>query len=268
MSLNTRWRPTDHDRAQSYTCPCHPGSNRHRQAPPRGAHRGAGHQRRRRLTILSTRADHDRLVETLTALRRPVVIGFEPTGNYHRSLAHRLIAAGFEARLISSMALARTREALHNGWDKNDPKDAQVILHMLRIGASTVYSDPVRSHERSAGAVEDPRHGLAGQDRAVASPADPLPAAVLSRDRAFPRQLSQRLVPGAARAVSDTGHHHRPVQGGVRGGRVGPGWPEGLQGTLAGRYLRDGAVVHGIAGTARFCRPSRCSGWFSPRAAA
>ena len=40
------------------------------------------------------------------------------------------------------MALARTREALHNGWDKNDPKDAQVILHMLRIGATTVYSDP------------------------------------------------------------------------------------------------------------------------------
>ena len=30
------------------------------------------------------------------------------------------------------MALARTREALHNGWDKNDPKDAQVILHMLQ----------------------------------------------------------------------------------------------------------------------------------------
>ena len=40
------------------------------------------------------------------------------------------------------MALASTREALHNGWDKNDPKDAKVILHMLRIGASTVYSDP------------------------------------------------------------------------------------------------------------------------------
>jgi len=40
------------------------------------------------------------------------------------------------------MALARTREALHNGWDKNNPKDAQLILHMLRIGASTAYSDP------------------------------------------------------------------------------------------------------------------------------
>ena len=65
-------------------------------------------------------------------LGKPVIVGFEPTGNYHRGLAHRLIAAEFEVRLISSMALARTREALHNGWDKNDPKDAQVILHMLQ----------------------------------------------------------------------------------------------------------------------------------------
>ena len=55
----------------------------------------------------------------------------------------RLIAAGFEARLISSMALARTREALHNGWDKNDPKDAQVILQRVENGV-----------ERAAGVVE------------------------------------------------------------------------------------------------------------------
>ena len=41
------------------------------------------------------------------------------------------------------MALARTREALHNGWDKNDPRDAQVILHMLRIGATQRYHDPL-----------------------------------------------------------------------------------------------------------------------------
>src|SRR5204863_9894886 len=39
----------------------------------------------------------------------------------------------------------RTREALHNGWDKNDPKDAQVILHMLRIGATQTYCDPIRA---------------------------------------------------------------------------------------------------------------------------
>jgi transposase len=64
-----------------------------------------------------------------------VRIGFEATGNYHRPLAHHLGEAGFELKLISSVGLARTREALHNSWDKNDPKDAQVILHMLEIGA-------------------------------------------------------------------------------------------------------------------------------------
>ena len=99
--------------------------------------------RRRRMTILNTRADHDKLITSLQAMQKPIVVGLEPTGNYHRVLAHRLIEAGFGVRLISSMALARIREALHNGWDKNDPKDAQVILHMLGIGATMVYQDPL-----------------------------------------------------------------------------------------------------------------------------
>jgi hypothetical protein len=46
-------------------------------------------------------------------------------------LAHHLDRAGFELTLIPSVGLARTRKALHNSWDKNDPKDAQVILYML-----------------------------------------------------------------------------------------------------------------------------------------
>ena len=74
-----------------------------------------------------------------------MIVGFEATGNYHRPLAYRLLKAGFELRLVSSVALARTREALHNGWDKNDPKDAQVILHMLKIGATQSYCDPICS---------------------------------------------------------------------------------------------------------------------------
>jgi len=99
--------------------------------------------RRRRMTILNTRADHDKLTNSLQAIQKPVVVGLEPTGNYHRILAHRLSDGGFGVRLISSMALARTQEALHNGWAKNDPKDAQVILHMLQIGATMVYQDPL-----------------------------------------------------------------------------------------------------------------------------
>ena len=102
-----------------------------------------GHARRRRLTILNTRDDHDRLIGVLRSLGHPVIAGFEATGNYHRALVWRLIEAGVELRLISSVAQARTREALHNGWDKNDPKDAQVILHMLRIGLTQHYHDPL-----------------------------------------------------------------------------------------------------------------------------
>lgn len=101
--------------------------------------------RRRRMTVLNTRAEHDRFVGLLGSFGRGVIAGFEATGNYHRPLAYRLIEAGCTLRLISSVALARTREALHNGWDKNDPKDAQVILHMLKIGASQAYIDPLLS---------------------------------------------------------------------------------------------------------------------------
>ncbi len=102
-----------------------------------------GPARRRRLTILNTRSDFDRLIETLRAYDGRVRIAFEATGNYHRALAYALTVAGFETKLVSSVGLARTREALHNGWDKNDPKDAQVILHMLRIGAEQFYHDPL-----------------------------------------------------------------------------------------------------------------------------
>jgi transposase len=104
-----------------------------------------GHKRRRRLQVLNNRAEHDRLIAVLQAYSRPVVCGFEATGNYHRPIAWRLAEAGYEVRLVSSLALARTREALHNSWDKNDPKDAQVILHMLRIQATQRYHDPLRA---------------------------------------------------------------------------------------------------------------------------
>lgn len=46
---------------------------------------------------------------------------------------------------MSSLALARTREALHNSWDKNDPMHAQVMLHMLKIQATQRYNDPLRA---------------------------------------------------------------------------------------------------------------------------
>ena len=191
--------------------------------------------RRRRMTVLNAAQSMIAwFIVPCPASARPSSSGSRPTGNYHRSLAHRLIVEGFEVRFISGMALARTREALHNGWDKNDPKDAQVILHMLRIGATTVYNGPGAAASTISRSCRRPTRWSRGQDRALASPSHALSAALFSRDRALRRQLSQRLVPGAARALSDAGQHHRLGEGRVRRRGLGPGRPEGLQGALAG----------------------------------
>ncbi len=92
---------------------------------------------------MNTLEDFHRLSAALVGYDLPVRIGFEATGNYHSPLAHHLGQAGFELKLVSSAGLARTREALHNSWDKNDPKDAQVIQHMLEIGAVQFFRDPL-----------------------------------------------------------------------------------------------------------------------------
>jgi transposase len=89
------------------------------------------------------RLDYEALRDRLRAMETPVLIGFEATGNYHRPLAYYLGQCGFELRLISSLAVARTRDALYNSWDKNDPKDTQVVLHLLKTGVSQRYHDPL-----------------------------------------------------------------------------------------------------------------------------
>jgi len=71
----------------------------------------------RRMVVVNTRAEHNRFVDLLGGLGHPVIAGFEATGNYHRPLALPLLDAGF-TRLVTSVALARTREVLHNGWEQ------------------------------------------------------------------------------------------------------------------------------------------------------
>lgn len=102
-----------------------------------------GKKRRQRLTVMNTLEDCQRLAGTLSDYKLPARIGFEATGDYHRPLMHHPGQAGFELKLVFSVGLARTREALHNSWDKNVPKDAQVILHVLEIGAVQFFHDPL-----------------------------------------------------------------------------------------------------------------------------
>src|SRR6202022_2134563 len=102
-----------------------------------------GWRSRKKFRVQNTADEFRSFAAFLHGLGLPVRIGFEPTGNYHRALAYFLHSEGFQLQLISSLALARTREAMHNSWDKNDPKDAQVILHLLKTGLTQHYHDPI-----------------------------------------------------------------------------------------------------------------------------
>jgi len=101
--------------------------------------------RRQPFRMANSAEDYDRLVRFLRALPGPARIALEPTGNFHRTLAYRLLQEGFPVVSVSSVAGARYREVLFNSWDKNDPKDATVILHLLKQGIVQHYHDPLRA---------------------------------------------------------------------------------------------------------------------------
>lgn len=101
---------------------------------------------RRKLKVVNSMKEYQAFIDLLKSFKLPCEIGLEATANYHRNIAYQLQLAGFKVHLISALAAARTREALHNSWDKNDPKDAQVILHLLKTGIVQKYCDPLIHH--------------------------------------------------------------------------------------------------------------------------
>jgi transposase len=117
--------------------------------------------RRRHFRVANSLKDYESLVDYLRRFGAPAVIAFEATGNYHRPLAYFLHRHGFALRLIPTLALARTREAMHNSWDKNDPKDAQVILHLLKTGLSQIWHDPLVSGTNDAQELSKTHHQIA-----------------------------------------------------------------------------------------------------------
>ena len=98
---------------------------------------------KKKFKLANIAKDYHDFIEYLNTLNCPCEIGLEATANYHRAIAYYLQIAGFKVHLISALAAARTREVLHNSWDKNDPKDAQVILHLLKTGLVQNYYDPL-----------------------------------------------------------------------------------------------------------------------------
>ena len=114
--------------------------------------------RRRRFRLNDSVEDYERFAGYLRGTGTPALIGFEATGNYHRPLVYFLQRRGFELQLVPTMALARTREAMHNSWDKNDPKDAQVILHLLKTGLGQIWHDPLTNGINDAQELSKTHH--------------------------------------------------------------------------------------------------------------
>lgn len=99
--------------------------------------------RRTTMAFPNSRSGFEQFIRALEKHGAPVHVAFEATGDYHRNLAAFLSTRGVALHLVSSIATHRTREALYNSWDKNDPKDAQVILHLLKTGGTQTYHDPL-----------------------------------------------------------------------------------------------------------------------------
>ena len=108
------------------------------------------------MRVANNRQDFEHLAGFLQGLKSSVLIGFEATGNYHRPLAYFLHEHGFELRLIPTLALARTREAMHKllGQERSQRRPGDPASAEDRIG-----SDLARPHgqrrQRCPGTFKD-----------------------------------------------------------------------------------------------------------------
>lgn len=102
---------------------------------PNGTHK--------KLIIKNELSEFNRLLTYLKKDDFKVTIGLEASGYYHRAISYFLLQHSFEVKLISAIATARTREVQYNSWDKNDPKDAGVILYLLKAGITQYYYEPL-----------------------------------------------------------------------------------------------------------------------------
>lgn len=71
-----------------------------------------------------------------------MVLGMEPTANYHKPLGEYLIRRGDQVVLVSGVAVARNRELLDGRWDKHDMKDSANVADLISQGKMLYYDLP------------------------------------------------------------------------------------------------------------------------------
>ena len=68
-----------------------------------------------------------------------LVLGLEPTANYHKPLGDFLIKCGHMVVLVSGVSVKRNRELLDGRWDKNDTKDSANVADLISQGKCLYY---------------------------------------------------------------------------------------------------------------------------------
>jgi len=81
-------------------------------------------------------------MKTKTCLEE-MVVGLEPTGNYHKPLGEYLVEREVTVVLVSNKAVTSNREMMDNRWDKHDTKDAANIADLVVQGKFMYYDHPV-----------------------------------------------------------------------------------------------------------------------------
>ena len=102
--------------------------------------------RRCHFRIANSRKGFVKLAAFLSRMCVGCGIALEARGDYYRPLAHFLREEGFAPHVASSAQLARRNDHLGGSWGKNGSRKAEVILHLLKTGATQTYEDLGETH--------------------------------------------------------------------------------------------------------------------------
>lgn len=113
----------------------------------RGGHRS--------FKVANNRADHDRLVSYLKTLAGTVRVAFEPTGDFHRALAYRLLSEGFELTIdIISCTRATAGGSLRHMGQERSQRCASHAVHAQSGYGPDLLRCAVSRNQRYSGARE------------------------------------------------------------------------------------------------------------------
>ena len=101
----------------------------------------------RRLIFENNREGFERLIERSRQLQleqslSKAVFVLEPTGNYHKPLAHWLSEHEEQVVLASNKSIADNRQSLDGRWDKNDTKDSANAADLASQGKCQYLEQP------------------------------------------------------------------------------------------------------------------------------